>query len=160
MASGATRRIALLSIRPRFAQSILRGEKRVEFRKTRFRTDVSHIVMYASSPVQKIVGYFEVLHIDEDSPDQLWCRYHTVGGISQKDFQAYYGSSARGVAIGIRRVWTLPNPVPLTVLGKSLSPPQSFVYLVDGAVRTLAGLPTPSCSQMVAQGLQLSGIGG
>lgn len=133
MASNSAERIVLLPIQPRFARSIMNGEKKVEFRKVRFRNEVSHVVMYASSPIQKILGYFEVSYIDEDSPKELWARYNAVAGMFQDEFQAYYASFTRGVAIGIGSICALRNPVPLRTLGESLTAPQSFVYLTAEA---------------------------
>ena len=131
MASSSAGRIALLSIRPKFAKLIMKGKKKVEFRRTRFGKKVSHIVVYASSPVQKIIGYFEVSHIQEGSPQELWSHYGKVGGASQKEFRAYYALSAQGVAIGVGKICVLQNPLPLTALCNSLTPPQSFTYLND-----------------------------
>ena len=109
------------------------GEKRVEFRKVRFRNEVSHVVLYASSPIQKILGYFEVSYMDEDSPKELWARYDAEAGMFQDEFEAYYGSSTRGIAIGIGNIYPLRNPMPLRTLSESLTAPQGFVYLVDEA---------------------------
>jgi len=48
-------RIALLPIYPRFALKIMSGEKRVEFRKVKFASDVTHIVVYATALVKKVL---------------------------------------------------------------------------------------------------------
>ena len=63
---------ALLSIKPEFVEKIFSGEKRFEFRKSAFREDVSRVVVYATSPVCRIVGEFEVEDILQASPRQLW----------------------------------------------------------------------------------------
>ncbi|MDN3513205.1 MAG: hypothetical protein NG747_02255 [Candidatus Brocadia sp.] len=129
MASNSSGHIVLMPVKPQFAHLIMKGKKKAEFRKVRFVKQVSHIVVYASSPVQKILGYFEVSHIDEGSPKYLWKRYRSIGGIIYKEFQAYYANSARGIAIGIGKVCTLKYAIPLTKLNDSLVAPQSFVYL-------------------------------
>jgi len=133
MASNSAERIVLLPIQPRFARSIMTGEKRVEFRKVRFRNEVSHVVVYASSPIQKILGYFEVCYMDVDSPKELWTRYNAVAGMLQDEFEAYYASSTRGVAIGIGNIRALRKPVPLGTLSESLTAPQGFAYLTEEA---------------------------
>lgn len=133
MASNSAERIVLLPIRPRFARSIMTGEKKVEFRKVRFRNEVSHVVVYASSPIQKILGYFEVSYMDQGSPKELWTRYNVEGKIFQDEFEAYYASSTRAIAIGIGNIYPLRNPVPLRRLGQSLTAPQGFMYLADEA---------------------------
>jgi predicted transcriptional regulator len=119
----------LLAIRPRFAESIFNGEKKVEFRKIRFRQRISHMVLYATKPIQKIVGYFYVRHVAENTPEYLWTRYGSVGGLSYKEFRDYYATSRRGVAIEIGSSWRFREPVPVSKLDNSLITPQSFAYL-------------------------------
>ena len=75
MASNTSKRIVLLPIRPQYANLIMGGKKKVEFRKVKFRNDLSHVVMYISNPIRKVLGYFEVSHVDEDSPKELWARW-------------------------------------------------------------------------------------
>lgn len=133
MASSSIRRIALLSIHPRFAESIMGRKKRVEFRKVRFRSEVSHVVVYATAPLQKVLGYFEVCHVDQDSPDALWERYGTGAGMFREEFDAYFRYKTQGVAIGVGRVHCLPTPVALVALDESLTAPQSFTYLTHDA---------------------------
>lgn len=137
MAGDEVGSLALLPIRPRFAELIISGEKKVEFRKTRFRHDVSHVVLYASRPVQKISAYFEVSGMCADSPEGLWARYHSVAGIKRTEFDAYYASAGFGVAIEIGEVWPLPEPLPLSALDESLSPPQGFAYLDADALSVI-----------------------
>ena len=53
--------IVLLSIRPEFAEKILDGRKRFEFRRTIFRdTNVTKAIIYASRPVCRVIGEFEI----------------------------------------------------------------------------------------------------
>jgi predicted transcriptional regulator len=113
------------------------GEKKVEFRKVRFRNEVSHAVVYASSPIQRVIGYFDITYIVEDSPADLWARYGAEAGIVQEEFHMYFNSSDRGIAIGIGKVQSLMEPVQLHALGSSLKPPQSFAYLDEGAFKLI-----------------------
>jgi predicted transcriptional regulator len=138
MASVEDKQIALLPIQPRYAESIISGQKKVEFRKVKFRRDVSHVVVYASSPIKKIIGYFEVSYIDEDTPEKLWSRYKEVGGIVYEDFKDYYSSSDKGIVIGVGEVCTLSSPLPLSILDQSLTVPQSFSYLSIDALKILS----------------------
>jgi hypothetical protein len=63
----------LLSIKPRYVEAILKGDKRYEFRKNIFRNkDVENVYIYATSPVKKLVGFFKVGNILEDHPVCLW----------------------------------------------------------------------------------------
>jgi predicted transcriptional regulator len=58
--------IALLSIHPKYAHSILNGDKLVEFRKTKFKKPVKYCLIYSTSPDQKIIGFFEIKKIEEN----------------------------------------------------------------------------------------------
>lgn len=129
MDSISNKRIVLIAIRPRFAESIMKGEKKVEFRKVRFREKVSHMVIYASKPIQRILGYFQVPNIEEDSPEHLWARYRYVSGLSYDEFRDYYAASNKGIAIKVGNIWQLKEPVPISKLDKSIIIPQSFAYL-------------------------------
>ena len=137
MAAEAIRRIALLSIRPMFAEKIMAGGKRVEFRKTPFREEVSHAVVYATSPVQRVLGYFEVQGITVESPSKVWSRFRAVGGVNRREFDTYYAHSETAVAIVIGDVVALPEPAPLSALGCGISAPQSYRYLPRSALRRL-----------------------
>lgn len=119
----------LLPIKPYFAEKIMDGQKRIEFRKTRFCRDVSHVVVYASSPVQRILGYFRISHIDEASPRLLWKRYAAVGGITKSALMDYFAGSEVGVAIGIDWVVPVQEPLPVSCLGRTVKVPQSYAYI-------------------------------
>ncbi len=121
--------MALLSIHPALANRLLSGEKQVEFRKRRFATDVSHVVIYATAPLHCVLGYFEVSDIEHGSPSCLWRRHRGSAGINYKEFQAYYGACRTGIAIIVGRVFTLKTPLRLKAIHGSLIAPQSFTYL-------------------------------
>ncbi len=129
MATGAHGVVALVSVHPEFANLILTGRKTVEFRKRRFAEAITHVVIYATSPVQKVLGFFEVSGVYEDTPGRLWNRYRKEGGIGRKVFLAYYGESPRGIAIEVGRVFTLSRPLSLSQIGRSGAAPQSFRYI-------------------------------
>lgn len=140
MVAQPTPTVALLPIQPRYASAILRGEKRVEFRRRRFGRQVQYVVVYASSPIRRIVGYFRVSSISEGCPRAIWEDYKHVGGIGQEDFFRYYEGAERAVAIGIERVYVLRNPLTLDTLGTSLKAPQSYLYLAPEQVKQLVEL--------------------
>ena len=65
----------LLSVKPEFALGILSGSKKYEYRRTMFRsTAVESVFMYASSPMQALVGEFRVAHVLSDEPSKLWAK--------------------------------------------------------------------------------------
>lgn len=123
------RRVALLSIHPHFAEAIMNRTKLVEFRKTRFAADVREVIVYSTSPIMSVIGSFEIGSIYEASPEKLWTRYESVAGIDKRAFFAYYADRTAGIAIEVSRVLRLDGPVPLSRLGRSLVPPQAFLYV-------------------------------
>ncbi len=130
MADNSDRPIALLlSIKPRFARAIMSGDKLVEFRRGPYRGDVKVILVYATSPVQKLIGYFEVAFVEESSPTALWRKYRRLGGIEYGEYKRYYTGAQRAVAIGVGKVHRLEIERPLSRLGPGTVPPQSFRYV-------------------------------
>jgi predicted transcriptional regulator len=129
MVKEKTFKIALMSIHPEFARLILDGRKKVEFRKVRFASHVSHVVIYATTPVKKVVGYFEVLKIQVGNPDELWNSYNQVAGIDKLSFQDYYDNRSSGVAIEIGQVYHVNKFISLDEISTSLVAPQSYMYL-------------------------------
>lgn len=134
--------VALMSIHPRFAEAILKGEKLVEFRRTRFSREVSHVVIYATQPIGKVVGWFEVSAIEAHHPDKLWVKFRDCGGIDEHDFRAYYLGRKTGYAIRVRQSRRLKTAKPLTAVCGDTRPPQCFTYLDRASARKLLGLPT------------------
>ena len=131
MAGTATGRVALLSIRPHYADEILAGRKLVEFRRRPLPHDVTQVVIYATAPVARVVGAFQVEAIDSTTPSDAWEHYHQVGGIGQEAFDAYYDGTDTAHVIRIRAVQAAESPFPLSEVDESLRPPQSFTYLRD-----------------------------
>jgi predicted transcriptional regulator len=120
----------LLSIKPEFAEKILSGQKRYEFRRVLFKSkSVSRIFIYASSPVQRIVGEFEIEEILELSKRRLWKRTSRHSGINKAYFDKYFAGSGKAFAIKVCRPLRYSTPIPLRHICDTDRPPQSFMYL-------------------------------
>lgn len=89
MADRTPRRVALLSIHPRHANAILRGEKLVELRRTSVAADVAQVLIYATAPVQAVVGWFDVDGVDADSKTGIWDAHGAVAGVTRQEFRDY-----------------------------------------------------------------------
>jgi len=75
----------LLSIKPKYAEMILSGEKKYEFRRSIFKNpNVRKVVIYASSPVSKVVGEFEVDDILSFDIAKLWLLTMKYAGIDKE----------------------------------------------------------------------------
>lgn len=129
--------VALLPIKPRFAQAILDGTKTVEFRRHGFARQISYILIYASSPIKRVVGYFRIANITRDAPRRIWQKYEDVAGITAAEFLEYYAGADTAVAIEVRDLVVLDRPVTLRNIRRSLQAPQSFCYLDASILRRL-----------------------
>jgi predicted transcriptional regulator len=120
----------LLSIRPHFAERIFDGSKKYEYRRTIFsRADVQKVIVYASSPVKKIVGEFRIAEIIWDKPEFLWLKTCGSAGINRDFFLQYFTGKDKGYAINIKHSKRYEAPVnPWDVL-PDFTPPQSFMYI-------------------------------
>lgn len=119
----------LLSIKPEYAEKIFNGEKKYEFRRAIFKNPgITHVVVYASSPVKKVIGEFEIERIFYDELDNLWEITQTEAGISEEYFFEYFSDMEKGYAIQIGRIQEYSKPQSLED-EYGLSPPQSFAYL-------------------------------
>lgn len=125
----STSGIALMSIHPEFATRILNGEKRVEFRRRSAARELTHLIIYATTPVKAVVGVAEVDRMELASPETLWKNYGDVGGIGRSAFFRYFEGVTEGVAYVIRKVWTCSMRVPLGRKGLPKRAPQAFQYV-------------------------------
>lgn len=120
----------LLSIKPEFADLIFSGKKKFEFRRSIFKNrDIKTIVVYASSPVQKVIGEFEIESILSEEINSLWKMTHESSGISKDYFFEYFNNKDYGFAIKIKKVNRYKKPLCIRKDFGCL-PPQSFLYLV------------------------------
>ena len=119
----------ILSIKPEFAIKIFNGTKKYEFRRTLFKNkDVSKIVVYASAPISKVIGEFEIEDIVHENVTKLWNRTSEFSGISSSYYSQYFQGKDSGYAIKVK------NPIKydeeLCIKQNfGIQPPQSFAYL-------------------------------
>ncbi|EXU75998.1 ASCH domain-containing protein [Erwinia mallotivora] len=120
----------LLSIKPEYAESILDGQKRFEFRKTMFRNkEVKTVVIYATMPVGKVIGEFEIDEIISSEPSELWTITKRYAGITRGFFDEYFSDKNRAFAIAVKNPRRYESPLSLSELIPGAVPPQSFRYI-------------------------------
>jgi predicted transcriptional regulator len=119
----------LLSIKPEFVEKIFSGDKKYEFRRIIFKNpNISTIVIYASSPIQRVVGEITIEQIIYDRLNSLWRLTYKEAGISEDYFYQYFKDRTFGYAIKIEK--TRKYPYPLQLLDHfGITPPQSFAYI-------------------------------
>ncbi len=128
----------LLSIEPKYAEAIISGIKKYEFRRTIFkRKDIDRVYLYSNSTVRKIVGAFEIERIIEGNPQEIWKKCHEYGGISEEDFFKYFTGARKAFAIKIKNAQIFHEPIDPYSMFVKFTPPQSFYYLgfdIEGRV--------------------------
>lgn len=118
-----------MAIHPRYAEAILSGRKRAEFRKRPLADDVDVVLIYATAPVKAIIGWFTVRSVVKTTPDNIWRTLRDVGEICQSDFAAYYAGCNEGVALLVGQAERLRKPIALSEISPSPATPQSFCYV-------------------------------
>jgi len=120
----------LLSIRPQFAERIFEGVKHYEFRRVLFKDrSVKKIIVYASAPVSRVIGEFEIEDILELEKEGLWHQTKEYSGISKECFDQYFQGRQVGYAIKIRKAYLYETPLELEKSFNIKHAPQSFVYV-------------------------------
>ena len=121
----------LLSIRPKYIEEIIKGNKRYEFRKSIFKKDVDKVWIYATSPTKKIVGTFVIGEIIKDTPDNLWNEFNGLSGLTEQEFFDYFSGINVGFAIELTYLKLFKDPIDPKVVFPNFIPPQSFYYFED-----------------------------
>ena len=119
----------LMSIKPKYAIQILNGTKTFEYRKNRFRRqNVDAIVIYATSPVMKVIGEVKLVGILEDRPEIIWEKTYHNGGINKTAYDDYFEGKDKAIAYRLGKVEKYENEMQLSDFHVHV-PPQSYVYL-------------------------------
>jgi predicted transcriptional regulator len=120
----------LLSIKPEFAELILRGEKTYEFRRVVFRDEsVRSALIYATKPIGKIVGKFDIAKVISGSPGAIWEKTKHRAGVTRTLFTAYFAGRRVAHALAVAKTTRFRTPVELKEVVPSGIAPQSFRYI-------------------------------
>ena len=127
----------LLAIHPEHVASILSGKKQFEYRKVMPVKAVSHLVLYSTAPVQKIVAVVEVMDMLAGSPTQIWNQTAHGAGITRQFYRDYFAGFRQACAFQLGAVTKLPRAVDLQGAVCHRAPPQSFYYLRQEELRRI-----------------------
>ena len=133
-------RAMLLSVRPRYAESILAGGKRVEIRRQRPSiTPGTPVIIYATKPVGAVVGTAIIDRVRPGTPSELWAHYQEEMGITQDEFDQYVGDLTTAYLLLLTDASRLPIPLTLSDMRESadFQPPRSYRYLSHNSLRAL-----------------------
>ena len=116
----------LLSIKPKFVESIIKGNKIYEYIKEIFKKNVDRVVIYKTTPFCKIIGEFEIDGILYDTPENIWQITQEFAGITQDYFDKYFYNRKIAYAIKIGNIKQYELE-PKDII-KQFKAPQSFMY--------------------------------
>ena len=120
----------MLPVKPVYADAILDGSKRYEFRRTKPRWEPDSVVLYASAPVKQVVGEARVHCIFTGTPEHIWETCKDAAGISHEDYMRYFAGAKTAYALVLLDPERFNPPRTLADYGIKRAP-QSFVYLPD-----------------------------
>ena len=132
-----TERVALLSIRPEFANAIFAGRKTVEFRRAPWAADIKVVLVYATQPVGQVLGWFTIARVAASTPGGLWRRFARHGAIEKRAYFDYFDGASRAFGIEIAAAVGFDRALALDDLLPGLRAPQSFQYLAAADVAPL-----------------------
>lgn len=119
----------LLSVKPKFADRIVTGDKKFEFRRAVFKSYVPKLVIvYVSSPMRRIIGSFTVGGVHAGKPSVLWKRFQSDAGMGRREFFEYFAGVDHGYAIRIERFVLFETPIDPFKKYRDFVAPQSFCY--------------------------------
>ncbi|MEO6728421.1 MAG: ASCH domain-containing protein [Candidatus Dojkabacteria bacterium] len=118
----------ILSIKPYYAEKILNGEKTYELRKSIFKVpNIKTVIIYASSPISRIIGEFEIDGIIHEEISLLWKKTKEFTAVNKSFFDEYFTDKEKGYAIKIKNIKRYDKTY--SILEKyGMTAPQSFSY--------------------------------
>ena len=118
----------LISIKPQFADLILNGRKKFEFRKNLPLREVESLVIYASSPVSRVIGEVEVTNTLSYAPNTLWRKTYKKAGVSKSFFDSYFRGKEVANAYVLGKFRRFKKSKSLLKYDVKTAP-QSYIYL-------------------------------
>ena len=126
-------RMVVLSLKPRFAEAILAGDKTVELRRIEPRIVVpTRALLYAATPVRALLGTCVITSVRSADLAVLWREYGSRTALLHHEFHQYFEAVDVGTALMLTQPQQFTREIPLQDLRatpKSFRPPQSFAYV-------------------------------
>ncbi len=131
----------LLSMRPRYADLVFAGEKRVELRRRITPTVIDReVFVYASSPARVIRGGFWVDEVRIGSPESVWSDVGGATGLTKTEFDAYFEGCGAAHALRVVGVWAFDPPLRIDDVRRALPgfrAPRSWRYVREEEIEWL-----------------------
>ena len=125
--------IILMSIKPEYVDKIFSGEKKYEYRKRLCKEKIDTIIVYSSSPIQKVVGELKIKQVLYDKKNVIWNKTNKYGGITKIKYDNYYENCVYVVAYEIEKAILYDKQKDLKDFNVRTAP-QSYVYITNKGV--------------------------
>lgn len=138
---GTSPRLMVMSVHTRHADSIMRGEKTVELRKTRPAVASGQpVALYATSPTQAVVATCVIDRIEVGDPQNLKHVLLKRASVTAEEYDAYFAGSPQVVALHLAHVVVLSHPITLDSIRnrRSWHPPQTWHFFTRERLAQLA----------------------
>ncbi len=125
-------RALLLSVRPRFAESIMDGSKVAEIRRQRPNIAAgTPVIIYATLPVAAVVGSARLGEVHRGRPDEMWSNYQGFMGVTRVEFDEYLAGAEAAHILMLADVQRLETPLALSRMREisNFRPPRSYRYI-------------------------------
>jgi predicted transcriptional regulator len=133
-------RALLLSIRPRFAESIMNGSKIAEIRRQRPNIAAgTPVIIYATLPVAAVVGSARLGEVHGGRPDEIWSDYQCFMGVTRAEFDEYLAGAEAAYVLMLADVQRLETPLALSRMREAsdFHPPRSYRYINRASLSVL-----------------------
>lgn len=123
----------LLSVRPKHALAIASGRKRIELRRRKpAAPNQSIVIIYACSPLRKIIACGVLARVESGPPDRMWPEVRSRACVSESEYSDYFKNATLAHALFLSGMVRLEHPITLSAIRKrarNFSPPRSFKYV-------------------------------
>jgi len=123
----------LISVRAEYVAKMLNGEKTVELRRRNLKVPPgTRVWIYSKAPQGAIKAHAEITAVVTGEPSHLWRKFRSRVGVTQQEFQSYFGTVDEGCALVLGNVVKLRKYISLQTMRErvnSFHPPQFYTKL-------------------------------
>ena len=133
-------RALLLSVRPRYAESIMNGTKLAEIRRQRPGVQPgTPVIIYATQPIAAVVGSARVANVHHGRPADVWTDHHTQMGITRDEFDDYLAGTNTAHVLVLTDAQRLHAPLTLAEMRATAGfhPPRSYRFVTRNLLHEL-----------------------
>lgn len=104
--------LSMIALRPKYWEMYKDGSKTWELRKAgRCPLKTDKLIIYATSPVCRIIGEADLLSVRVGHLDYIWDIVNGYCGVTRDQYNSYYRDQHIAVAYRLGHIWAYSNPV-------------------------------------------------